>query len=267
MFHKRQRAQSVCMCCRKSSPADSRVTLVFHTAQPQDSVTGQGCRGSSPLWATDLYERRMFVSAHVWLSVCVDGAWRRSIFMACGLTRSIIKHEKQKVTHAHWCWCLHVQHVCEHAVKKQHKTNINCQLLTMSLCCCLHAHSGQPDNQLYSDSLQACRTHFSSLRSGPHRCLYSILSGLFSLQIGEFRSTKNHRFILRSTLKSSPDNDTDHCCHLVVCTAFNEHPPPSADKSYTDSHTLWKHHEHTKQNSVVRHAVSQHSALLSHTWK
>ena len=78
-------------------------------AQPRASLTGQGCRGSSPLWATDLYERRMFVSTHEHASVTVCecvwlcGRWM-TLLALYGLWSDLLEHHqawKQKVTHKH----------------------------------------------------------------------------------------------------------------------------------------------------------------------
>ena len=77
-------------------------------AQPRASLTGQGCRGSSPLWATDLYERRMFVSMHEHASVTVcECVWvcgrRMTLLDLYGLWSNLLEHHlawKQKVTHS-----------------------------------------------------------------------------------------------------------------------------------------------------------------------
>ncbi len=52
-----------------------------------------------------------------------------------------------------------------------------------------------------------------------------------------FQIRRSHGFILRSTLKSLPDYDIDHCCRSAVCTAPHVHPP-SSNKSCIDSYTL-----------------------------
>lgn len=51
------------------------VTLISQTAD-QSELNWERVRGSSPLWATDLYEKRMFVSIHVYhVCVCVIVPW------------------------------------------------------------------------------------------------------------------------------------------------------------------------------------------------
>lgn len=75
-FHKWRRVQSSMCCCMSTAV----FLQVFHAAQkPPDSLTGQGCMEVPLLWATDLYEERMFVSEHVYICVSVwwmhDTAW------------------------------------------------------------------------------------------------------------------------------------------------------------------------------------------------
>lgn len=132
---------------------------------PHRPTTGQsdweGLLGKSPfvgnkfIWKED-------VCLGTWVCVCVCvhdcevGAWHRSIFMACGRTWSIIAHEKQKVTHTHTgagpCMCSR----CVNPPKKQIVRPRNCW---QSLCYCLQAHCGQPDNPLYSASLPSPLKH------------------------------------------------------------------------------------------------------------
>lgn len=148
------------MCCCMSTPAHSRVTLVFHTARPQGSLTGKACWGSPPLWATNLYERRMFVSAHECVCVCVR-LWGRCMTLLdiYGLRSDLEHHCAWKTegdTHtragAGPCMCSR----CVNPKKKQIVRPRNCW---QSLCYCLQAHCGQPDNPLYSASLPSPLKH------------------------------------------------------------------------------------------------------------
>lgn len=98
--------------------------------QPQDSLTGQDCWGSSPLWERDLYASRMFVSEHghevclsVCLSVCVCKLCGRcmTLLNLHGLRSDLEHHLAWKTEgdthtkHTHWSWFLHAQSVYEQA--------------------------------------------------------------------------------------------------------------------------------------------------------
>lgn len=99
--------------------------------------------------------------------------------------------------------CINKQGVGSHSTK----TNPNCQtaqLLTMSLCCCLHAHFSQLSSDTPRPS-QALKTHSTPF--------FTSSSAVFHLDV------------------SGLDSDIDHCCRLRASS-------PSCDKSFPDSQML-----------------------------
>lgn len=111
----------------------------------------------------------------------------------------------------------------------------------MSLCCCLHTHSGQPDNQLYSHSNPiSIQLLFSTLP--PSHLIVRCLIWVFHMP------AKNHSFILWSTLTMT----------LTIASVL---PDLQQTKARLTHIAFKKQHEHTKHTSPVRHPVPKNDQL------
>lgn len=167
-FHERTCTRAVIHAMSTAEIGDSDLSDRW----PEWAKLGKG-EGSSPLWATDLYEKRMFVAfVCVWL---YRGCMTLHDFY--GLWSDLEYHFDWKTeddTHKHTAgsrlcgMCINKQGVGSHSTK----TNPNCQtaqLLTMSLCCCLHAHFSQLSSDTARPS-QALKTHSTPSSPLPLQC-------------------------------------------------------------------------------------------------
>lgn len=206
--------------------------------------------GEVPLCGQQIYmKRRMFVSAHVCVCVIV---WKvhdtaRSLWLVVwpGASFSMKNRRWHTRTGIGPYMCSMWTHKwVPISQKKQTKKQIvrphNCWQ-SHFVVACMHILGSQTNNSiLIVGLLHACKIHFSPYSPFTSACAAT----------GVFRPANNHGFILRPTLKTSPDNDNNHCFCLVVCMTFKVHPPPSfgRQKLYWLIHPLktWAHqHKHS----------------------